>query len=177
MNSQNTSRSPLPWILLLSAAISTFLLWLIYFKPLTGEPDWVTNLPAANALFNGLSAICLVGGIWNIRRQRRSTHIRFMCAATAFSALFLLSYIVYHNFHGDTPFRGLGLVRPIYFFILISHVLLSIVALPMVLTTLYYAASKRYVTHRKIARFTFPVWLYVSITGVVVFFFLKVYSS
>ena len=162
---------------MLSAAISAFLLWLIYFKPVTGEPEWVTNLPAANALFNGLSAICLVAGVWNIRRQRQSTHIRFMLAATAFSVLFLLSYIVYHNFHGDTPFIGQGLVRPIYFFILISHILLSIVALPMVLTTLYYAASRRYETHRKLARFTFPIWLYVSITGVVIFLFLKAYQS
>jgi len=83
---------------------------------------------------------------------------------------------VHHHFHGDTPFPGQGFIRPIYFAILISHIDLSVIALPMVLTTLYYAATAQYQTHRKIARYTFPIWLYVSVTGVAVFLFLQAYT-
>ena len=99
-----------------------------------------------------------------------------MLGAVVFSVLFLTSYIVYHHFHGDTPFPGQGFIRPVYFVILISHIGLSIIALPMVLTTLYYAGTRQFQTHRKIARYTLPIWLYVSVTGVAVFLFLKAYT-
>jgi putative membrane protein len=138
-------------------------------------PDWVANLPAANAFFNACSATALAGGWVSIRRGNRDTHMRFMLSAVAFSTLFLASYVVYHAFHGDTRFPGQGIVRPIYFFILASHILLSVAALPMVLTTLYYAATGRFASHRRIARFTLPVWLYVSVTGVLVFALLRAY--
>jgi putative membrane protein len=102
--------------------------------------------------------------------------MRFMLSAVGFSALFFIGYVVYHNFHGDTPFPGQGTIRPIYFFILISHIVLSIVILPLVLSTLYYAVRQQFTTHRKIARYTLPLWLYVSITGVGVFFMLQAYK-
>jgi putative membrane protein len=170
------ARHPLPWILLLSAAISVFLIWLIYLKaPSPTEAGWVAVLPAVNALCNTLCACCLIGGWVFIRRGNRTVHIRFMLSAVGFSALFFIGYVVYHNFHGDTPFPGQGMIRPIYFFILISHIILSIVILPLVLSTLYYAARQQFTTHRKIARYTLPLWLYVSISGVVVFFMLQAY--
>jgi putative membrane protein len=176
MTTDVADRRPLLWILPLSAAIAGFLIWLIYLKGARATaPDWVAVLPAANALFNGCSAVALAGGWLSIRRGARETHMRFMLSAVAFSALFLVSYVVYHAFHGDTRFPGQGVVRPIYFSILISHVLLSIVALPMILTTLYYAATGRFLTHRRIARFTLPIWFYVSVTGVVVFALLRAY--
>ena len=169
-------RRPLVWILPLSAAIAGFLIWLIYLKATpTSAPSWVVYLPAANAFFNTCSACALAAGYVNIRRGNREAHIRCMLAAVAFSTLFLASYVVYHNFHGDTRFPGQGLVRPIYFFILISHIGLSIVALPMILSTLFYAATGRFDSHRAIARFTLPVWFYVSVTGVVVFALLRAY--
>ena len=177
MTTQAVARNPLTWILPLSLGISTFLIWLIYSKTAAAtEAEWVTVLPAANSLFNALTACCLVGGWVNIKRGNRKVHIRFMLSAVVLSVFFLVSYIVYHHFHGDTPFPGQGLVRPIYFFILISHVMLAMVTLPLVFSTLYYAATRQFQIHRKIARFTLPIWLYVSVTGVVVFFFLRAYT-
>lgn len=169
---------PLPWILGLSAAISAFLFWLIYFRDASAEgaPAWVTHLPATNAVLNGLAACCLVMGFVAIRSGRRTVHMRWMVTAVTFSALFLVSYVTYHQFHGDTPFPGTGFVRPIYFFILISHIALSIMALPMVMLTVLWAMLSKFDQHRAIARWTLPVWLYVSVTGVVVFLFLKAYT-
>lgn len=171
------TRNPFSWFLLLGLILSGFLIWLIYYKPAaTTEGEWVTYLPAANACFNALCACCLIGGFVNIKRGNRDMHIRCMLAALVFSVLFLGSYIVYHHFHGDTPFPGQGPIRLLYFFILISHIVLSIVALPLVFTTLYHAARQQFEAHKKIARYTFPIWLYVSVTGVLVFFFLRAYT-
>ena len=176
MSTALAERRPLLWILPLSAAIAGFLIWLIYLKTTRAPaPAWVTMLPAANAFFNSCSACALAAGYWNIKRGKRDAHMECMLTAVAFSALFLVSYVVYHNFHGDTRFPGQGLIRPIYFTILISHIGLSIVALPMILSTLFYAATTRFDAHRRIARFTFPIWLYVSVTGVVVFALLRAY--
>ncbi len=119
----------------------------------------------------------LVAGLLAIRSGRRELHIKLMLSAVGVAGLFLASYIVYHHFHGDTRFGGQGLIRPVYFFILISHIAGSIVALPLVLTTLFFAGTKRFERHLKIARVTFPVWLYVSVTGVTVFFLLKLWGS
>src|SRR3954451_561740 len=94
------ARKPIPAILALSITVAVFLVWLIYFKGKVVAPDWVAFLPAGNALFNSLSALCLVAGYLNIRRGNRLVHMRFMIGATTFSALFLLSYITYHYFHG-----------------------------------------------------------------------------
>lgn len=171
------ARKPAPVILTLSAAIAAFLIWLIYFKGRVAAPDWIGILPAANAFFNSLSAICLVCGYINIRRRNRVVHKRFMLTATVFSALFLVSYITYHYFHGDTNFPAHGFVRPVYFFILITHISLSMVALPLILGTLWWALRSEFRFHKKIARWTFPIWLYVSVTGVIVFFMLKAYTS
>ena len=173
----SVARHPLPWILLLSAGISLFLVWLIYLKtPSPTEAGWVAILPATNALCNTLCACCLIGGWVFIRRGNRTVHIRFMLSAVTFSVLFFIGYVVYHHFHGDTPFPGQGIIRPIYFVVLISHIVLSIVMLPLILSTLYYAARRQFTTHRKIARYTLPIWLYVSITGVVVFLMLNAYT-
>jgi putative membrane protein len=176
MTTELAERRPLVWILPVSAAIAGFLIWLIYLKGArAAAPSWVAMLPAANAFFNACSATALAGGYISIKRGKREVHTRFMLSAVAFSALFLASYVVYHSFHGDTRFPGHGIVRPIYFSILISHIVLSVVALPMILSTLYYAATGRFRSHRRIARFTLPVWFYVSVTGVVVFAMLRAY--
>jgi putative membrane protein len=170
-------RKPFPAIVTLSAVIAAFLFWLIYFKGKVAGPGWVDELPAAIASFNSLSALCLVMGYINIRRGRRTVHMRFMLTATVSSALFLVSYITYHFYRGDTRFPGYGFIRPVYFFILISHIGLSIVALPLILATLWYALRGRFQFHRRIAQWTFPIWLYVSVTGVVVYFMLRAYTA
>jgi putative membrane protein len=139
-------------------------------------PEWVSWLPAVNALLNGTSAIFLVLAYIAIRRRDVVAHSRRMLASLAASALFLVSYIVYHSVHGDTRFHGQGLVRPLYFFVLVTHVVLSGVALPLVFLALFFSLSGRFGRHRAIARYTFPVWLYVSVTGVLVFALLRAYG-
>ena len=178
MSSAIIERRPLVWILPLSAGIAGFLIWLIYLKTTRAPaPPWVASLPALNAFFNSCSACALAAGYLSIKRGDRQAHMRFMLTAVTFSALFLASYVVYHSFHGDTHFPGQGIIRPIYFFILISHIGLSMVALPMILTTLFYAATGRFASHRGIARLTLPIWFYVSVTGVVVFLVLRAYIA
>ena len=125
VRSAELGRKPMLAMVTLSAAIAAFPIWLIYFKGKVAAPDCVRALPAANASFNSLSALCLILGYINIRRGNRVTHMRFMLSATVFSTLFLVSYVTYHFFHGDTVFPGHGWIRPVYFFILISHIGLS----------------------------------------------------
>ena len=99
-----------------------------------------------------------------------------MSAALVSSALFFCSYTVYHYFHGDSKFMGTGGVRPVYFFVLISHILLSVAVVPMILTSLYLSLSGRLATHKRVSRWTLPVWLYVSVTGVLIFAMLKIWN-
>jgi putative membrane protein len=176
-NEPELARKPIPAILLLSAAVAAFLVWLIYFKGRVAAPEWVLALPGLNAILNGLSAICLTFGYINIRKRRRETHMRFMISAVVFSGLFLVSYITYHYFHGDTKFPGHGWVRPVYFALLISHITLSMVALPLIFATLWYATRSQFGFHKRVARWTFPIWLYVSVTGVIVYLVLKAYTA
>ncbi len=160
---------------IVSLVAITFLLWLIYYRNPTNAISHpiIEILPLANAIFNSLSASCLVMGIIHIKNKKRESHERMMKLAFVSSALFLISYIAYHFFHGDTKFMGEGIVRPIYFFILISHILLSVIALPMVLFTFFMAWKENWSIHKKVAKWTFPIWLYVSVTGVLIFLFLR----
>lgn len=173
----NNFRTVLFWSILSSASVIGFLLWLIYFKE-TPETAVASGsvLPAVNAMLNALSACSLIAGFIFIRRGQINIHRSFMLGALFFSALFLISYIAYHSTHGDTPFRGTGVIRPVYFFILISHILLTVVALPVILTTLFFALTGRFAAHRRVARITFPAWLYVSVTGVIIFFMLRAFG-
>lgn len=167
-------RGPLAAIGALSVAAFSFLVWIIYFNPFGGgQAEAVAFLPAVNASLNTVSTICLVTGFVMIKQGRRTAHRNFMVGAFAASTLFLISYIVYHSLHGDTPFRGKGWIRPVYFAVLISHIVLSAVALPLVLTSFFFSLSGRFAKHKKVSRFTFPLWLYVSVTGVLVFFMLR----
>lgn len=160
-----------------SALALGFLFWLLYFRAGSAEaPGWTASLPAVNACLNFTSAVLLSTGVWAIKSRRPELHKKLMLGALTVAATFLVSYIVYHHFHGDTRFGGEGVVRPIYFFILITHIVGSMVALPLVLTTVFFAATKRFDRHRALARFTFPLWLYVSVTGVAVFFFLEIWG-
>jgi putative membrane protein len=130
-------------------------------------------LPAVNASLNATCAILLCAGYVFIRRRALTLHKYCMVSAFAASTLFLICYVTYHYVHGDTKFQGIGPIRAVYFFILISHVLLSMLVVPLSLTTLYMAWKKSFRKHRRIARITLPIWLYVSVTGVAVFFLLR----
>jgi putative membrane protein len=129
----------------------------------------VTDLPAVNATLNAISGILLLIAYAHIRARRIELHRRFMLAAFATSSLFLVCYLVYHAQVGSVPFTRQGLVRPLYFTILITHVTLAATVVPLALVTLSRGLKARYPQHRRIARWTFPVWMYVSVTGVLVY--------
>ena len=132
----------------------------------------VSDLPALNATLNGLATIFLTVGYLQIRRGRRELHKRCMLAALVTSALFLLSYVVYHLNAGSRPFPGEGGVRVIYFVILITHVVLAAAVPPLALVTAARGLNGQYSRHVRIARWTLPIWLYVSVTGVVIYLML-----
>jgi uncharacterized membrane protein YozB (DUF420 family) len=129
-------------------------------------------LPAVNASLNALSTVWLVTGWFFIRRREIERHRFCMLAAFVTSTLFLTSYLVYHANVGSVPFRGQGAIRTIYFAILVSHIVLAAVILPLALMTLSRALTRRFDRHRRIARWTLPIWLYVSVTGVVIYLML-----
>lgn len=129
----------------------------------------VADLPALNASLNGVAALFLIAGYVFIRRRQMRAHRACMLSAFAASALFLVSYVIYHANAGSRPFPGTGPVRVVYFVILVTHVLLAAVILPMALLTLSRALQQRFDRHMAIARWTLPLWLYVSVTGVVIY--------
>ena len=129
----------------------------------------VHDLPAVNATLNALSGVLLLAGYLLIRARRIELHRRCMLAAFATSSLFLVCYLVYHYEVGSVPFTRQGIVRPIYFSILITHVILAAAVPPLALVTLSRGLQARYAKHRAIARWTLPIWLYVSVTGVLVY--------
>ena len=132
----------------------------------------ISDLPAVNATLNALAAIFLTTGYVLIRRGRRELHKRCMLAALTTSALFLVSYVIYHANTGSRPFPGQGVVRVVYFAILITHVTLAVAILPLALTTAARGLTAQYERHVRIARWTLPLWLYVSVTGVVIYLML-----
>jgi uncharacterized membrane protein YozB (DUF420 family) len=134
----------------------------------------VTALPTLNAFLNGTCALLLATGFVLIRRRRLDAHRLCMATAFAVSVLFLVSYLVYHAQVGSVPFPGRGWIRPVYFTILISHTVLAAVVPPLAVTTLVLAARGKYARHRRLARWTLPIWLYVSVTGVLVYWMLYV---
>jgi uncharacterized membrane protein YozB (DUF420 family) len=128
-----------------------------------------SQLPSLNAALNSLSAVFLVAGYYFIRIRKVNAHRACMIAAFASSTLFLISYLIYHYQVGSVPFKGQGSIRNVYFAILFTHTILAIVVVPLVLITLVRALKRKFDRHKKIARWTFPIWLYVSITGVIVY--------
>ena len=129
----------------------------------------VRDLPTLNAALNAASAVLLVTGYVLIRRGRQEAHRRAMLAAVTCSALFLVSYLIYHAQVGSVRFQGQGWIRTVYFTILLTHTVLAAAIVPLVLVTLVRGLQRRFDRHRRIARVTFPLWAYVSVTGVVIY--------
>ncbi|HEY2119926.1 MAG TPA: DUF420 domain-containing protein [Candidatus Acidoferrum sp.] len=129
---------------------------------------------ALNATLNGTSAVLLAGGYAAIRNGKIAIHKKFMLSAFTVSTIFLISYLVYHYRVGHVRFQGQGWIRPVYFTLLISHTILAVTIVPLILVTLRRAWLERFDKHRIIARWTFPLWMYVSVTGVIVYFLLYV---
>jgi putative membrane protein len=159
----------------LSTAALAFLAYLLLIRGGTsGTGLDLRFMPAVNACLNALSATLLVGGWVAVKRGNRQLHKYLMVSAFAASALFLVGYIAYHSVHGDTQFAGEGAaLRGFYFAVLISHILLSMAVLPLALTSFFFAARGQFARHKKVTRWALPIWLYVSVTGVVIFFMLR----
>lgn len=155
-----------------SAAVAFIAFILLRDRTAAGGPH-LAFMPTVNAVCNGLSALCLVGGYVAIRR--RAVHVHRVCMVSAFilSAVFLVGYLAYHFVHGDTTFTGTRPLRAVYFFILITHVVLSITVVPLALTSFYFAFTHAFARHRRLNRVFLPIWLYVSVTGVVIFLLLR----
>ncbi len=171
---RSTDRAFFLFNAIVSATALAFLGYLLLLRGGTaGAGVDLRFLPAVNASLNGLAAALLIAGYVAIRRQARRAHKYFMVSAFAASALFLICYVAYHFVHGDTRFGGQGAIRTVYLAVLASHVLLSMAVPPLALTSFYFAARRQWARHKKVTRFTLPIWLYVSITGVVIFFMLR----
>jgi len=135
------------------------------------------HLPLLNSILNSLSAFFLLGGFIMIKRGEQEKHRRFMLTAFIISGFFLVSYLIFHYQVGSVSFEGEGWIRPVYFTILISHIILAASVLPLALITLFRAFKKRFKHHKKIARWTWPIWMYVSVTGVIVYLFMALTGS
>ena len=162
----------------ISVAASAFLFWLVYaHQPSDTTHSHLLYLPALNAVLNALCTVALLVGFNHIRNRRILQHRNAMFAAFFFSSLFLVSYIANHALHGDERFPlGHPTARFIYLWILLlPHIVLAVVALPMILITFFFSLTGRFPMHRRIARYTFPLWLYVSFSGVIVYAMLALY--
>lgn len=161
-------------VILISLLVIGAISWLIYVHHASaGFADRWTFLPVVEAVLNALAAAALLAGFYFIRRHRVRAHRNSMAAAFVISVLFLATYTTNHALHGDMYFQGVGALKTTYLSILASHIVLSAVALPLVLITFFFALTRRFRRHRAIARFTLPIWLYVSVTGVVVYLMLE----
>lgn len=169
----SSTRPAIAAILAISAAATLFLFWLIYIHPAAATSEQFAFLPALNAILNGCAAISLLIGYTFIRARKIRAHRAAMITAFVFSTLFLVSYILHHALHGDVRYPAHAALRSVYLPLLASHIILATVALPMVLVTFFFSLSGRIPQHRRIARWTFPLWLYVSITGVITYVMLR----
>jgi putative membrane protein len=157
---------------ILSSVAVAFIAFILLRERTAGSPD-LSFMPAVNACFNALSAACLVAGYVAIRQKKIALHRLLMVTAFASSSIFLVGYLSYHYVHGDTHYRGVGPIRIAYFALLISHILLSLSVVPLALTSFYFAFTRAFARHRRLNRVFLPIWLYVSVTGVVIFFMLR----
>ena len=172
----NKSSSTYKKLVILLSILIPGLVALLYFLPKgidAGEEVYI--LPKINAVINGLTFIVLVAAFIAIRNKNVARHKALMMTSLFLSALFLILYVAYHSMAESTPYGGEGFLKGLYFFILISHILLAIVMVPLVLITFVRAFSEKFDKHKKIARITLPIWLYVSLTGVIVYLMISPY--
>lgn len=178
MSTQNpTEKKYRNWIIILSVVIpvAVAVLFTIKLKDFGLDVEPLTFLPPIYACINGLTALVLILAVRAIKNGNRVTHERLMKTAIGLSVLFLLMYVAYHMTSDSTSYGGEGFIRYVYFFILITHIALSIIIIPLVLFTYVRALAERFDKHKKLARITYPIWLYVAITGVIVYLMISPY--
>ncbi|MFT5252152.1 MAG: putative membrane protein [Flavobacteriales bacterium] len=155
--------------------VAVALLFTVKLKDFGINVTPLSFLPPIYAVINGLTALVLIAGVLSIKNGKRKLHQRFMTTAIALSLAFLVMYIAYHMTTDSTKFGGEGIIKYVYFFILITHIILSIIVIPLVLVTYVRALAEVFDKHKKIAKITFPIWLYVAVTGVVVYLMISPY--
>lgn len=167
------------WIVVLSVAIPLVvaLLFGVNLRKLGYDVQPLSFLPPIYATINGLTAVVLVVAVWAIKNGKRKLHENLMKFAILLSVLFLGMYVAYHMTSDSTKFGGEGAIKYVYYFILITHILLSVIIIPFVLVTYVKALSQRFDKHKKIAKITFPMWLYVAVTGVIVYVMISPYYA
>ncbi|MEO4006755.1 MULTISPECIES: DUF420 domain-containing protein [unclassified Flavobacterium] len=165
------------WIVVLSVAIPLVvaLLFGVNLRKLGYDVQPLSFLPPIYATINGITAVLLVAAVWAIKNGKRSLHENLMKVAIACSVAFLAMYVAYHMTSDSTKFGGEGAIRYIYYFILVTHILLSVIIIPFVLITYVRAIAGSFDRHKKIAKITFPMWLYVAVTGVIVYLMIAPY--
>jgi len=146
----------------------------ILFRVKIGGFD-LSFLPPIYAAINGITAVLLIVAVWAIKNKKRDLHELLMKCCIALSATFLVMYILYHMTSDPTPYGGEGVIRYVYYFILITHIVLSVFITPLVLFTFSRALAGTFVSHKKLAKFTFPIWLYIAVTGVIVYLMISPY--
>lgn len=165
------------WIIVLSIAIPVLvaILFGVKLKDFGYDVKPLSFLPPIYATINGITAVLLVTAVWAIKNGKRQLHENLMKTAIGCSVAFLAMYVAYHMTADSTPYGGEGALRYVYFFILLTHILLSIIIIPFVLITYVRALAERFDKHRKLARVTYPMWLYVAVTGVIVYLMISPY--
>ena len=176
---ESTEKKYRVWIIILSIAIPLVvaLLFGVNLRKLGYDVEPLYFLPPIYATINGLTAVVLVVSVMAIRRGKQKLHENLMKFAITLSCIFLAMYVAYHMTSEETKFGGEGIVRIVYFFILITHICLSVIIIPFVLVTYVRALSKSFVRHKKLARITYPMWLYVAVTGVIVYLMISPYYN
>lgn len=167
------------WIIILSIAIPLVvaLLFGVKLKDFGYNVEPLSFLPPIYATINGITAVLLVTAVWAIKNGKRQLHENLMKTAIACSVAFLGMYVAYHMTADSTKFGGLGTIKYIYYFILLTHIVLSVIIIPFVLITYVRALAERFDKHRKLARITYPMWLYVAVTGVIVYLMISPYYA
>lgn len=176
--SRNKRFLPIIWAVSIAIPLVVSVLFYLQRKNggLFGDLN-VAFLPHLNALLNSATFVCLVGGFISIRRKKVQSHRGFMMTAFVLSSLFLVSYVIYHSQGSETKFGGEGAIRYFYFIILITHIGLSLFVVPLALFAIYFAITQQINRHKKVVRWTFPVWAYVAFTGVLVYLMISPYYS
>ncbi len=173
MNSDKKNK----WIIGVLSVLIPIAVAILLFMPakVATDANWIYFLPHLIGMLNTATALALIAGLISIKKGKQDYHRLFMSIAFILGAIFLIVYIIYHSTVESTPFGGEGIIRSVYYFILVSHILLSVAVVPLVLSAFNHALKGRFKKHKKIVKFTFPIWLYVSISGVIVYLMISPY--
>lgn len=163
------------WVRILSVAIPLVVALLLGIRQKLDLGDWVFNLPHVIGVLNSLTALCLILALVAIKQKKVALHQRLNTTALVLGAIFLLCYVTYHASAESTPYGGDGALRTVYYALLISHIVLSVSVVPLVLLAFYHAWNKDFNKHKRIVKYTFPIWLYVSVSGVAVYALISPY--